>query len=205
MSRRGPLTASLALAATLAGCAWLPPLGERVVLQPAGERILVVPRATLADNRAVSENAVELLAAALRDAREALEPRDFLRLAGAAGAGVWAPRLVERVQQGSWPTPEDAGELQARFGIASILAVEVTTYDQVWGRYAKFTRVGVDVQSFRVATGALVWRIYRDVEVEDKRGRAFRYALEQAVLGVADTIDPPSGFSLTAAWRSWRR
>jgi hypothetical protein len=186
------------------GCALLPVMGDPP-LKPPVQRVLLVARASMPENRPIAENAAELLAAALRESGSALEPRDFLREAATNGTALWGPRLVERVQRGGWPTPEEGGELLGRFGISTVLAVEVTAYDQVWGKYAKFTRVGVQVQAFHVPTGTVIWRVHRDTEVEDKRGRAFRYALEQVVAELVSAIDPQVRFSLVDAWRSWRR
>lgn len=168
-------------------------------------RVLVVSRSIGAQDRAVAESAADLLAGGLQESTEAIRVRDFLREAGTLGALVWAPRLVALVEGGGWPTPEEAGELSTRFRVATLVTVEVTSYDQVWGKYAKFTRVGVGVTAFHVASGAVLWRLHSDAEVEDKRGRAFQYATEQAVADLVDAIDPRWRFSFVDAWRYWRR
>ncbi len=209
MSARGAGARGLALAllvlALLPGCGWRTMTGDHRPLKPPAERVLLVARARMPENLPVAENAAELLAAGLRESGPALEPRDFLREAGGNGIALWGPRVVERIQRGGWPTPEERTELSSRFGISTVLAVDVTEYDQVWGKYAKFTRVGVEVQAFHLPTGALIWRVHRDTEVEDKRGRAFRYALEQVVGDLVAAIDPQLRLSLVDAWRSWRR
>jgi hypothetical protein len=168
-------------------------------------RTLVVARPATVENRAVVESAAELVTTALRNSTEAIGVRDLFREAGAAGAAVWAPQLVDRIQRGGWPTPEEGGELLGRFRVSTLVAVEVTSYDQVWGKYAKFTRVGVGLTAFHIPAGAVIWRLHSDAEVEDKRGRAFQYAMEQAVTDVVEAIDPRWRFSLAEAWRSWRR
>lgn len=168
-------------------------------------RALVVARSSTVENRAVVESAADLVAGSLKDSTDAIGVRELFREAGAFGVATWAPQLVDRIQRGGWPTPEEGGELLGRLKVATLLAVEVTTYDQVWGKYAKFTRVGVSVTAFHVPAGAVIWRLHSDAEVEDKRGRAFQYAMEQAVADVIGAIDPRWRFSVAEAWRSWRR
>jgi len=168
-------------------------------------RALVIARPAGLENRAVVEGAADLVIASLQDSADTIGVRDLLREAGAFGVAVWAPQLVDRIQRGGWPTPEEAGELLGRFKVATVLAVEVTAYDQVWGKYAKFTRVGVSLTAFHVPASAVVWRLHSDAEVEDKRGRAFQYAMERAVADVMEAVDPRWRFSFAEAWRSWRR
>ena len=95
--------------------------------------------------------------------------------------------------------------LGERFGIRTLVATDVTENDQVWGKYAKFTRAGVDAQAFDLASDRVIWRLRRDTEVEDMRGRAFRFAMEQATRELAAAICPRRSFSLVDAWRYWRR
>jgi hypothetical protein len=86
-----------------------------------------------------------------------------------------------------------------------LVAVELTTYDQVWGKYGKFTRVGVAAHVFDTAAATPVLTVYRDLEIEDKRGRAFRYALERVVGDIAAEIGAPRPVSIVDTWRFWRR
>lgn len=129
---------------------------------------------------------------------------DFLREAVAVGAAPWALGLVQRLKVGGWPTPEDRPEL-LRFAVTGALATEVTAYEQVWGKYAKFTRVAVEARAFDVAAGTVVWRQHRAVEIEDLRGRAFEHAIESAVGALVASINPGTAFSALDLWRVWRR
>lgn len=194
-----------AVVAALAGCTLNSPTIRKGAITPPADRVLIVARAVTAENQPVAENAVDLLATALRDTRASLTTRDFLREATVTGAALWAPRLLERIQRGGWPAAEENGELLERFGIGSLLVVEVTTYEQVWGRYAKFTRVGIDVHGYHVQSSSVLWRAHRDVEVEDRRGRSFQYATEQAVWDLAAAIEGESRITPLEVWRHWRR
>jgi hypothetical protein len=89
--------------------------------------------------------------------------------------------------------------------VTGLVVTEVTTYEQVWGKYSKFTRVGVEARAFDVAGGGVVWRLQRGVEVEDLRGRAFEYATESAVSSLLAAIYPGTAVSVVDLWRVWRR
>jgi hypothetical protein len=169
------------------------------------ERVLVVPRTLDPANRAVAEAAADRLRAALKDSSETIGVAEFLAEAPFVGGALWGPTMVERLERGGWPTSEEAAGLFLRLRIGVVLAVNVTTYEQVWGKFAKFTRVGLDVQAFHVQSNAVVWQVHRDVEVEDKRGRAFQYAMESAVADLLQAVDPRTRLSIMDAWRSWRR
>jgi len=56
----------------------------------------------------------------------------------------------------------------------------------------------------RVQRGVL-WRIRGDSEVENKQGRSFQFALEQAVEAVVEGIHPRDSLSLTGLWKEFRR
>jgi hypothetical protein len=167
-------------------------------------RLLVAGRLFAVENRGIGERAAELVAQGLRATGEVWTPADLVRAAAVAGAPSWALRVEERLKLGGWPTPDERGEL-LRFGVTGMLVTEVTDYEQVWGKYAKFTRVGVEAHAVDVASGAIVWRVHRAVEVEDVRGRAFEYAIESAVGELLGAIQPGTRFSVLDVWRSWRR
>jgi hypothetical protein len=206
-SRRRAL-AALALLAVLAagGCAARATRGPVVGGEclPAG-RSLVVARLVTDEDRANAEAAADLLVNALRDAGLVVGPREFLGEAHAVGLGVWASGLADRLQKGGGTTLEEGRVLGERFDIRTIVGTELREYDQVWGKYAKFTRAGVDAQAVDVGTDRVLWRQHSDIEVEAMRGRAFRFAMEQAVQDLAGTICPRRDYSLTNTWRSWRR
>jgi hypothetical protein len=191
-----------ALALVFGGCA--APAGGVPARMPAG-RVLVVPRAEGPEQAPVAELAAQLFLDGLRSSTAVVGVREFLREAEVLVPPPWGARFLARLAAGGWPTPEEGVRLAERFGVAAIVAVEVTTYDQVWGKYAKFTRVGVDTTAFDVLHGEVRWKLHRDVELEDKRGRAFRLAMEEAVGDLTGSIDPRWRFSLVDAWRSWRR
>ncbi len=191
-----------ALALVFSGCA--PSAAALRERMPPG-RILVVPRVDSLEQAPIAELAADLLVEGLRGTAAVLGVRDFRREADVAAAPLWAPRLVGRIAGGGWPTPEEGVGLSERFGIAAVIAVDVTAYDQVWGKFGKFTRVGVDTEAFDVLRGGVVWKLHRDVELEDKRGRAFRLAMEEAMGDLTGAIDPRWRLSLLDVWRSWRR
>jgi hypothetical protein len=196
--RLGPTI--LALAGLLAGCA--APLPARAPTVPAAGRVLVVARATSVQGHAVALAAAERLAAGLRESAAVVGGRDLLE---EAGGTVAMARLLERLERGGTLAPGEGAELRDRFRIGALLAVEVTAFDQVWGKYAKFTRVGVAVERIDLASGEPTWRAQRDTEIEHQRGRAFQYALERAVADLVDAIDPRTQLSPIEVWRYWRR
>ena len=204
--RRARVLALLMLALVVAGCVAVP-LRPRPGAAPSGAtgRLLVIARQPAAENRGIATRAGELVAHGLRPIGEVWSADDLVREAAVAGNPAWAVRLVERLSVGGWPTPDDRLDL-LRFALTGLVAVEVTEYDQVWGKYAKFTRVSVEAQAFDVTNGSLMWRIHRGSEVEDVRGRAFERALESAVNDLVASIQPGGG-RVTALdfWRWWRR
>ena len=167
-------------------------------------RLLVVPRVADVNNRAVAERAADLLAAALGKGSNVVSRQRFLTETR-AGAGTWAGPTLDRLERGPWPTAEEAESLARQLGIGALVTTGVSTYDQVWGKYAKFTRVAIDVDAFDLRAGNVVWRMRGRSEVEDMRGRAFEAAMQQAVGQVASAIHPSRDISLIDLWRSWRR
>lgn len=206
--RRGRAGAagSLALAVLFlaAGCGLtrVATRGDRVWLS-AG-RAVVLARTSDVENRATAEAAADLLVRAL-DRRDVVTARQVLAEATAAGAGLWASRLLDRLHVGGWTTAEENLELYERIHVVNIVAVDVTSYEQTWGRTTKFTRVSLNAEAFHTPLAKVVWKVRRDVEVESMRGRAFTYALESAVGEIASAVDPMSGLSLVNAWRYFNR
>jgi hypothetical protein len=131
--------------------------------------------------------------------------REFLTEAGATGFGPWAAGIAARLQRGGRLTLDEGRMFWERFDIGTLVAMEVTEYEQVWGKYAKFTRAGLDAQAFDLTGNRVLWRFRGNAEVEDMRGRAFRIAMEDATQELADAICPSHHFSLVNAWRYWRR
>jgi len=201
------LASLLLLGPGLWGCALTPPPGSGTAPNnPLGSgRRLIVARVSSEDNRATAEAASALLLNALRDAGEVLGVREFLNEARSQGLDPWATSLIGRVQVVGWPTLEDARVLREAFGISTLVVIEVTAFEQVWGKYAKFTRAGVEASIFDIKTGRVTGRVARDVEIEEMRGRAFQFAMEQAVQDLADTLYPRTSFSIVNLWRHWRR
>jgi len=200
------LTALLGIGLALNGCAVIRPSSGA----PDGNRLgsgrrLVLPRISAEENRANSEAAAGLLLNALRDAGHMLGTRELLAEAWGAGLGVWAAPMLDRLQRSGWPTSDDSRMLLEQFGITMLLMTDLTSYEQVWGKYGKFTRVGLEVQAYDLRGERIVWRLGKDAEVEEMRGRAFQYAMELAVQDVAEAIHPRTTFSVINAWRYWRR
>lgn len=196
----------LGLGWALSGCALVLPSGavpEADRLSPG--RRLIVARFGGEENRPTAEAAAGLLLNALRDVGGMIGPRELLAEARPIGLGVWAPGLLERLHSGGWPTPEECRVLREHFGITTVVTTELTAYEQVWGKYGKFTRAGLEAQAYDLGAERVLWRLRSDTEVEDMRGRAFRYAMEQAVQELADAIYPRYTFSVINAWRYWRR
>jgi hypothetical protein len=208
MSQARALVIGLVVALTLVGCArpggdLLPRPGTTGATALPG-RLLVVARQTSPDNRGIADRTATLVAQGLRPAGEVWMADDLVREATVAEAAPWALALVERLSLGGWPTVDDRVDL-LKFAITGLVVTEVTTYDQVWGKYAKFTRVAVEARAFDVASGSIAWRLSRGVEIEDVRGRAFEYATESAVNALLAAIFPGTQYSVVDLWRVWRR
>jgi hypothetical protein len=198
---RAAVVVALVLVA-LSGCAGrggAPGLGL-----PNG-RVLVFPRITEIHNRQVAEAAADQLATALRGAGEVLTVRQFLNEAAVVTPEPWPSRLLGRLASGGWLNPEEATVLLEKFNVTTLVATEVVTYDQVWARYAKLTRVSVEAQAYSTTAAVVLWRARGEHEIEDKRGRAFQLAMEDAIGAIAHAVAPRPGVSLTGLWRAWRR
>jgi len=173
--------ATLLLAA--AACA-----GPVATLRPVADRVLVVARTTTPEDRPIAEDAADRLAELLRRRVTTLRAGQFLRETTVHAAHLWAPRLLEQLERGGWPSPDEAGALASRLQIAEIVAVEVTTYAQAWGRRAKTTRVGLAAHAFDVQAGAPYVSAHADVALSEEHGRAFRAALDDAVNDLAGLL-----------------
>jgi hypothetical protein len=197
---------AMLVALVAAGCARPAPLprpGNGGLTSVPG-RVLVVARQISPENRGIADRGAELVAQGLRPAGEVWEVAELLREAAAAGATPWALSLAQRLAVGGFPAMDDRVEL-LKFAVTGLIVTEVTMYDQVWGKYAKFTRVGIEARAFDVIAGAVVWRVHRGVEVEDLRGRAFDRGIESAVNDLLAAIAPGTTYSAMDLWRSWRR
>ena len=202
-SRR--LAAWLLMGAALTGCVTArsakPP--EESCL-PEG-RNAILARVNDEENRPTAEEAAELLVNALRDSAHVVGMREILTEATTGGLGPWTSGVLARLQRGGRLTLEEGRSLWEQFGITTLIATDLTEYEQVWGKYAKFTRARLDAQAFDLTGNRILWRMRGDSEVEDSRGRSFRIAMEQAVQQLADSICPTQHFSLINAWRYFRR
>ena len=202
LARAGALGLAMVMVAACAPAA--------VVVRPGGGaaalpgRVLVVARQTDPANRGIGARAAELMAQGLRPAGEVWSAEDLLGEAAAAGATASTLALLARLSAGGWPSMDERLEL-LRFAVTGVIATDVTAYEQVWGKYAKFTRVGVEARAFDVAAGGVVWRLHRAVEIEATRGRAFEQAVEHAVGGLVAAVMPGTTYSAIDLWRVWRR
>jgi hypothetical protein len=203
--------AAVLLAVLLAGCATLPMRGRTATAPtplPSG-RILVVARFPADENRPIAESAETLLLRSLRGVGEAVGSEQWLRHATAAGAWTPAARIVEVLRLGASPVAEDLAISLEQLGVNSVIVIDVPTFEQVWGRRAKFTRVAVEAEAFQLAQRVSTWRVRGAVEVEERRGRAFQYALEEAVRVIADGLGRQPGRTTLQEfqdiWRDLRR
>ena len=198
--------ALLALVLFVSGCAFTAAESRRrPAARATSDRLLIIARAVSVENRPIADQAAALMGYALRDSIDVLEPRQLFREGEVQGAGVTIGRMLERLEQAGWPTAEEGELLQSRYGVAAVLTLEVTTYDQVWGRYGKFTRVGIVARMAQITTGKLMVDLHRELEVDEMRGRAFQFGLESVVGELASSIDHRSGISVVNAWRYFRR
>jgi hypothetical protein len=205
MSRVRCLGPVLLLASLLGGCAVGAREATAPTLLPAG-RVLVVGRILTEENRAVVEAAEDLVVRRLRSAGDVQGASRFLQAAAAGGA--WGPafRLVEGLRHGLSPVAEAVAPALEELGLRGVVVVDVPTYEQVWGRYAKFTRVAVEAEAFQLSPPGSAWRVRGFVETEGRRGRAFELTLEEAVRILTDDIAPGAEPPFLAElWRAWRR
>lgn len=168
-------------------------------------RVLVIARVPVEANRAVAEAVEDLFVRSLRGGGDVRAPRDVLGEATVAGLGVAAPRVLERVRRGGSPLAVDEAGVFERLAIWTVLVVDMGTYEQVWGKDGKVTRVGLEAEAFHLPSRQALWRVRGSVEVEEQRGRSLQYALEEAVVAVADGIRPRPSTSTSDAWRLWRK
>ena len=136
--RSAGLAALALMAAALAGCASRP---APITCLPPG-RSLVLARVVTDENRANQEAVADLLVNALRDAGYVIGSRELLAEARAVGLGAWAGATLERVQRGAVLSAEEGRVMAERFDVRTLVATDLNEYDQVWGKYAKFTRAG---------------------------------------------------------------
>jgi hypothetical protein len=198
--------AALALGLVLHGCALTAVESRRPpARRTTSERVLIVSRAASVEDRPIAERAAALMAHALRDAIDTLDARRLQSESEVVGTAVWTGRLLERLEQIGWPSAEEGALLRDRHGIAAVLALEVTAYEQVWGRYGKFTRVGIVARMVEASSGTLLVDRHRELEVDEMRGRAFQFGLERVVAELASDLDHRTGISVVNAWRYWRR
>jgi hypothetical protein len=198
--------AALGLVLALHGCALTAVETRRpAAARTTSDRLLIVARAASLEDRPIADRAAALMAHALRDTIDTVDLRRLRHESEVLGSAAALGRLLERLGEAGWPSPEEGAALFAHHGVAAMLALEVTEYDQVWGRYGKFTRVGLVARMVEVSTGALLVDQHRELEVDEMRGRAFQFALERVVAELASSLDPRPGVSIVNAWRFWRR
>jgi len=185
----GRWTALSALALALAGCAAPVHTASPPCLPPG--RSLVLARVVSHANRSTAEGAAIRLANALRPSADMLNLREFESEAKTAGLGAWASSVAGLLESGGRLRPEDGTNLREQFGITTLLATEVTEFDQSWGRYTKYTRVGLEASAFDLGSERVMWRRGNLSEIEDKQGWAFEAAMARAVDGLAGSICPP--------------
>lgn len=203
------LAALLAASAALsAGCGLVLPgraVSEEYRL-PAG-RVLVVARAPGEGNEAVALDAERLLVRRLRSTggADVVGSERLVAEVAATPLVTAGAATVEAIRLGAHPLAPEHAAVLAPLAVAGVLVVTVDTWEQVWGKYGKFTRVGVEAVAYDLPKASALWRVRGAVDLEGKRGRAFQYALEDAVGMVADGIQPRPGPRVSDLWRAWRR
>src|SRR5262249_47216639 len=150
-----------------------------------------------------AEQAAAAMARALRGRSDAVLAAELVRAAASPAAANELAAIVERLERGA-ESSGFGGAPPARLGGGPLLAVVVPTYEHVWGRYSKFTRVSVAVRIGRLGETPGP-RLVRGVEIEDQPGRAFQSALEAAIDEVLAALDGRHRPSLVETWRYWRR
>jgi len=207
--------APIALAAlALSGCTMNPPywlhkpppkiVGNAPCMPPG--RVLVVARISNEANHSTAEAATASLVSVLRASSDVVSASELSAEAASMALGFWASGIVGRLQGGGRLTPEEARTLYDRFRITTLIVSDLSEYDQVWGRDGKFTRATIDGQAVDLVADIPLWRVRGRAEVDEMRGRAFEFAMEQAVQQLADGIcKQPRSFDLTDIWRYWRR
>ena len=149
-------------------------------------------------NRSTAEAATASLVSVLRASSDVVSASELSAEAASMALGVWASGVVGRVQGGGRLTPEEARTLFERFRITTLIVSDLSEYDQVWGKYGKFTRATIDGQAVDLVADIPLWRVRGHAEVDEMRGRAFGFAMEQAVQQLADGIcTQPKRFDLT--------
>jgi hypothetical protein len=149
--------------------------------------------------------ALLVVGCALRRERDVETRAEFLARAAALGRAAWAEPVLARLEAGVWPDAFERDVLYHTLGVSTVLLARVTRLEQVWGRYAKFTRAAVEVDLFELPIGGVTARVRREVEVERRRGRAFRYVLERAAEEVAAALRREASTSFTEFWLAPRR
>lgn len=201
---RAWLAATLVAALAAGGCGFLPTATALVNRLPLGQA-LVLGRVVDERNRSIAEAAATHLAQSLRRSGDVLVAADVGGEMRPGDADARVEQLLEDLRRGRWPDPETCGRLE-QLGLSTLVMVSVTEYDQIWGRYAKFTRVGLEAQAVHLPVCQTLWRFPGVAEVEDKRGRAFQLAMENAVSQIAAAVHPTAApTSLASVWRGWRR
>jgi hypothetical protein len=206
-ARAGWLAAIVPAVVLLAGCALLPGGGPRAASStplPSG-RVLVVARFPASENYPIADAAEALVLRTLRGAGDVVGSEPWLREATAAGAWLPAARVLDLLRAGGSPITEDTAAMLEPLAVQGVILVDVPTFEQIWGRYGKFTRVAVEIEAYQVSTRASLWRVRGAVEVEDRRGRAFQYALEEAVRTAVGHLHPSPRPVLVEFWRDLRR
>jgi hypothetical protein len=196
----------LALALVVGGCALPWPHVTAPPPRPRAPAVtLVVGHVVAEPDRPVAEAVAALVAEALRRERDVETRAEFQARAAALGRAAWAEPVLARLEAGAWPDALERDVLHHTLGVSTVLLVRVTRFEQVWGRYAKFTRAAVEVDLFELPVGGVTARVRREVEVERRRGRAFRYVLERAAEEVAAALRPEAPASFTELWLAPRR
>jgi len=154
-----------------------------------GAVVLVLPVWSDEENKGVVERVARLLASELGARWGNVKSSDgFPQLERQSPPPL--DRVLEELHRlrraGSTAMPEG---LEAH----TVVAVEVSLYEQYWDRLTKITRVGLEARMIHLLTGRTLWGGRFDAQVKGHPGRAFDDATRLAVTGLASAMDREAG------------
>ena len=89
-------------------------------------------------------------------------------------------RTVPILQSGGAAPSDLVDRLALAYGVGQVLLVDVFEHEQVWGREARVTRVGVEARLIRLTDGHTLWEGRCIPEVVGARGSGFEATEERA-------------------------
>ena len=112
-------------------------------------------------------------------------------------------RTVPTLQSGGAPPADLVARLADTSGVGQVLLVDVFQHEQVWGREARVTRVGVVARLIRLADGHTLWEGRCSPEVVGARGSGVEATEERAARELVRLLQgekTPLGETPIATW-----